>query len=188
MKALATAILFSLAMAAPAGAAEWAVDKDLSSVTFETTAFGQQVSGGFADFGADISLDPDEPSWGSIDAYVETGSVETGSPDIDSALLGEGGFNTSGYMRARFVSEEIRAARSCDAVDAVCLVASGMLTVRGVAQPQELAFTLRTEGDRAIADGAFLIRRNEFGIGTAEWELAGSETTVHLHIVADARP
>jgi len=182
-----TSIAFFLC-AAPASAADWTLDHGQSSVTFETTAFSQAVTGSFTSFGAEIALDPNDLTSGSINAYVDTSSLETENPDVEDALLGEDGFDTQGYMRATFASHEIHEADQCSEQGARCLVASGTLTIRGVNQPLDLPFTLSVDGSHAIADGAFVVKRSDFHIGTLEWQFAGRETTVHLHIVADTTP
>jgi len=184
------ALLVSIALivlSVPALASEWVIDPDNSEVTFVTDAFGTTVNGRFSSFGADITLDPNDLTRAHIEAYVETGSVETGTPDIDDALLGEEGFDPQGHMRATFVSNDVHPGEGCGDAEALCLIASGDMVIRGVSKPLDLPFALSSDGTRAVADGSFVIRRTDYNIGTLEWELAGWETTVHLHIEATSR-
>lgn len=181
------ALIAFIALAAPAAANGWVVDPIASSVTFATDAFGTSVNGHFSSFGADITLDPQNLPAARIEAYVDTGSVETGTPDIDDALLGEEGFDPQGHMRATFVSSDIHPGEGCESAEALCLVASGNMVIRGITKPLDLPFALSSDGTRAVADGWFVIRRVDYNIGTLEWELAGWETAVHLHIEATSR-
>ncbi len=183
----AAAIGAVLLLAAPAAAEEWVIDVSDSSVTFETQAFGRPVEGMFEEFGGEINLDPDDPSTAQIEAYVATGSVLTGTPEMETALTGPDGFQAQRHFRAIFNSSDIEEAETCAVAGARCYVATGTLTIRGAGRPLTLPFSLRREGDRAIADGMFEVRRTDYGIGTIEWGLSGRLATVHVHIEADAR-
>jgi len=184
VKRLAT-IAAVCALAAPAWASDWRVDQADSSVTFETQAFGSPVNGYFENIGAEIDLDPDNPGIGGISAYVEPGTVFTGTPEADTALTGPDGFAAQSFFRATFNSTDIREAESCVVSGARCFVATGILNIRGGGRPLEVPFTLVEEGDRAIADATIVVRRSDYGIGTIEWGLAGRMTTVNIHIEAD---
>ena len=45
---------------------------------------------------------------------------------------------------------------------------------------------LSSERDRAVADGQMTVMSRSFGVGARDWDGAGEEVTLSLHIEADA--
>lgn len=178
MRRTLTALTAAAFMAAPSFASDWLIDEAASTVEFETTVFGGTTSGSFDDFGADITLDPEDLSTARIEAVVRTASGAMGNHDYQSALTGGQGLDPADHPEARFVSEDIRA------VDGG-YEAHGALTIKGVELELVLPFTLAINGDRAIADGSFVVDRETFGVGGSGWGDVGSEVEVILHIEAD---
>jgi cytochrome b561 len=181
MRRLLTALTAACLAAAPAFASDWRLDREASTVEFETTVFGGTTSGVFEEFDAEITLDPQDLSNARIDAVVRTGSGSMGNSDYQSALIGGQGLDPDDHPEARFVSEDIRAVE--DGYEA-----HGALTVKGVTIDLVLPFTLVIEGDRAVADGAFTIDRETFGVGGSGWGDVGSQVEIILHIEADRAP
>jgi|GEM_PF-3235774 len=179
-------IAVAVALAGPALAGDWVLDKSASSITFETDAFGRDVTGSFGTFDATIFLNPDDLTTARIEATIDVGTVVTGTLETEDALRGESGFDAFHFARARFISRTVREAAACDAPGARCLVAQGELSIRNTTRQAELPFTLRIDGAHAVADGVMRIRRSDFNVGTVEWGLAGRITEVNLHIEADA--
>jgi len=179
-------IAIAVALAGPALARDWTLDRSASSITFETDAFGRDVSGSFGTFDAIIFLNPDDLTTARVEAWVDVGTVVTGTLESEDALRGESGFDAFRFARARFISRTVREADTCNTSGARCLVAQGELSIRNVTQRAELPFTLSIDGDHAVADGVMRIRRSDFNVGTVEWGLAGRITEVNLHIEADA--
>jgi cytochrome b561 len=171
---LAVAALIS----APAMAEDWRLDQQASTVEFETTVFGGTTSGEFDDFDADIRLDPANLENARIEAVVRTASGAMGNNDYQSALIGGQGLAPGDHPEARFVSEDIRAVETG-------YEAHGTLTIKGVETEIVLPFTLEVNGDRAVADGRFVVDRNTFGVGGSGWGDVGAEVEVILHIEAD---
>lgn len=166
-------------IAAPAAAQNWQVDHDDSSVGFQTTVSGGEVSGEFSDWTAEIVLDPADPGAGSIEARVLTSSGTTGNGQMDSTMLSNSGLNPSEYEAATFVSDDIRATDEG-------YEAHGTLAMAGTARDIVLPFTLEVDGDRAIADGRYTLARADYGVGSSSWGSAAAEVTLVLHIEADA--
>lgn len=179
MRRLALAFAAAGLLAAPALAQDWTLDRAASTVGFTTTAFGAPVSGAFEDFDAAITLDPDALETARIEASVSTGSGAIGNAEQDNAMKGRAGLAPEEHPLARFVSEDIR--RTDEGYEA-----HGVLTIKGQDRPQILPFTLAVTDGRAVADGAFILRRADFGVGAAGWGDVATEVTVVLHIEADA--
>jgi len=169
----------ALLVAAPAAAQTWQVDHDDSTVGFETTVSGGAVTGEFADWSAQILLDPDNLETASIDARVLTSSGTTGNGQMDSSMLSSSGLNPSEYEAATFRSEDIRA------TDAG-YEAHGTLAMAGTEQDIVLPFTLDIDGERAVADSRYTLARADYGVGSSSWGSAAAEVTLVLHIEANA--
>lgn len=180
MKTLLTAVS-ALALAAPAFAQDWALDREASSVEFDVTVFGNTSTGAFEAFSADITLDPEDLENARIDATVATGSAELSNADYRSALNGADGLNPDEHPEARFESDQI--VETEDGYEA-----RGTLTIRGQAREAVLPFTLEIEGDRAVADGELEIVWEDYGLGGSGWGDVGDTVTVRVHVEADARP
>tara|TARA_R110002073_G_scaffold21092_4_gene74730 strand:+ start:2112 stop:2672 length:561 start_codon:yes stop_codon:yes gene_type:complete len=181
--------LLALALlATPAAhASDWVVDPDASTVTFETEAFGGPVNGEISDFTAQISLDPEAPGTGRIEARVGVSSVDAGSSQFNDSLQSSTGFAPDDHPDALFLSTDIAEADSCDAeAPARCFVASGTLTIKGNTQPADLPFSLHVIDGRAVADGQLVVHRTDFSIGGSAWGDAASDVVVSIHIEADA--
>jgi polyisoprenoid-binding protein YceI len=178
MRRTLTALAAAAALTAPSFASDWLVDRDASSVEFETTVFGGATRGAFDDFSAEITLDPDSLSSARIDAVVGTASGSMANNDYQSALTGGQGLAPEDHPEARFISDDIRA------VDGG-YEAHGALTIKGVEVELVLPFTLTIDGDRATAEGSFTVDRGAFGVGGSGWGDVGAEVTVILHIEAD---
>lgn len=177
---LRSALLLAAALiAAPAAAQTWQVDHDSSSVGFETTVSGGAVSGEFADWSAEIVLDPENLETASIEARVLTSSGTTGNGQMDSSMLSNSGLNPSQYAAATFVSGDIRATDEG-------YEAHGTLAMAGTERDIVLPFTLQIDGDRAVADSHYTLAREDYGVGSSSWGSAAAEVTLVLHIEADA--
>lgn len=177
---LRSAFLLPAALvAAPAAAQTWQVDHGASSVGFETTVSGGAVSGEFADWSAEIVLDPEDLETASIEARVLTSSGTTGNGQMDSSMLSTSGLNPSEYEAATFVSGDIRATDEG-------YEAHGTLAMAGTERDIVLPFTLQIDGDRAVADSRYTLAREDYGVGSSSWGSAAAEVTLVLHIEADA--
>jgi polyisoprenoid-binding protein YceI len=173
---LATAAI----LAAPAALAQdWVLDREASSLDFETTVFGQPASGQFSEFDAAITFDPDDLASARIEATVSVSSGTMSNRDYQTALRSSDGLNPGAYPEARFVSDDVSA--TDDGYEA-----RGTLTIRGEETETVLPFTLDIDGARAVADGELVVDRTAFGIGGSGWGDVGEQVTIRLHVEADA--
>ena len=162
-----------------AAAQGWSVDREASSVSFETNAFGGPVAGQFADWSAAITLDPAALDTAQISARVQTATGSTGAGQVDESMLGADGLAPEAHPLALFESSDIRAT-------ATGYEAHGFLTIREVVQPVILPFTLMIENGRAVADARLTIARSDYGVGAPGWGSTAANVTLVLHIEADA--
>jgi polyisoprenoid-binding protein YceI len=160
-------VLLALALGAVgAGAAPsaWMVDKAASNVRFTSSMAGESFSGTFRRWDAVIRFDPADLAGSSVTATFDVASVVTGNPDRDQALPTATFFDAPAYPRATFV------ARGFTGVGSGRYEARGVLTLRGVAKPLTLPFTLAITGSQAKMTGSAVINRLAFGVGQDEWK------------------
>jgi polyisoprenoid-binding protein YceI len=143
-----------------AGANEWKVDKDHSSVQFSATQQGSKFTGTFGDWSAEVSFDAASPADGKIVGVVKTASVNTHDTDRDSTLPDRDWFASDEFPEARFESQSI-----AKAADGKGYVAKGQLTLKGKTKPAELDFTFDETSGTAMLQGAMKIDRLDFNVG-----------------------
>jgi cytochrome b561/polyisoprenoid-binding protein YceI len=134
---------------------EWQVTE--GTLDLRIRQFGQEVSGGFADWTAEISYD-DSPApgvRGAVTVQIAIGSVSLGS--VTAQALGPDHFDAATSPTAVFDAEILRSENGLEAV--------GTLTLRGQEVPVTLPFVLETEGATARMTGSATLDRRSFGIG-----------------------
>ena len=175
-----------LALAAPAMAsaapAAWTVDKATSSLKFSSSLGGEAFSGAFRKWDADIRFDPADLAHSSVAVTVDVASANTANSDRDQALPTPAFFNVASFPKATFV------ARSFTAAGSNRYLAVGTLTLRGVAKPLTLPFSLVITGAAARMSGQVAINRLAFGVGQNEWKATTTlPAAVQLTISLNAR-
>lgn len=163
-------LIFALAAGAvrAAPAPVWAVDKTASSIRFVSSYEGEAFSGGFSRWDADIRFDPAHLSGSSVSASIDVASAATGNADRDQALPTDTFFDTGKFPRATFTAHAFKALGD-GRYEAI-----GTLTLRGVAKPLTLPFTLAIKGDEARMAATVSLDRLAFGIGQNEWRSTAS--------------
>ncbi|QMW21464.1 YceI family protein [Sandaracinobacteroides saxicola] len=162
------ALLSLLLLASPALASGWAMVPAQSSLGFSSEWNGAVVQGRFARFSTTISFDPAKLSAARVSAVIDLTSASTGDKTVNGSLPGEDWFAVAKAREARFVGTAIVAGARPGAY-----VARGTLTLRGVAVPVELPFTLSIAGDVATMAGTARLDRRSFRIGM-ESDAAGT--------------
>lgn len=163
----------SLALAAPAA---WIVDKAASRLTFSSSVSGQAFTGTFRRWDAVIHFDPKDLVHSDVVATIDVTSAFTGNGDRDAELPDEDWFWTSHFPRASFVARNFRALGSGR------YAANGVLSLRGVAKPLTLPFTLAITGASAKMNARVVLNRLAFGVGQGDWK---STDTVPAAVTVD---
>jgi len=160
----------------------WQIDYAASRLGFSATQNGEAFEGAFEDWQAVILFDPDDLAAAMIDVTINTASAETGDRQRDAALPNSDWFETKVYPAARFFADDIiRTA-------AGAYEARGVLTIRDIARPVTLPFSLLIDKEQASAEGKVGIDRTGFGVGRGEdfddgtW--VGTEVIVQVAISA----
>jgi len=161
--ALSGLLLTAVMPVASADAATWKLDSAKSKLGFSGTQTGTTFQGVFTRWNAEIEFDPDRLEASKIVVTVDLATATTKDQQRDKALPGNDWFDTGRFPTAKFETREINR-KGADAYEAV-----GTLTLRGVAAPLTLPFTLEIDGTSAHAKGHAELSRRTFGIGQGPW-------------------
>ncbi|MEQ8745586.1 YceI family protein [Pyruvatibacter sp.] len=171
----------ALLLALPAGAAQWTINDDASTLGFETAVLGSPVSGTFGEWSADITFDETDLENATVSVTIQTATADTGDSSRDSALAGPDWFATEAHPQATLVSTAFRqTGGNTFEMDAD-------LTIRDQTNPITLPFTLAQTDEGTKATGAVTITRTDFGVGQGDF-LTGNtvslDVTISIDIVA----
>ena len=185
LRSLALAAFAAVVLqAAPAGAApaHWTVDKTASSLTFKSSFGGDAFQGAFRHWDADIVFDPKALAGSKVVVTVEPGSASTGDSGRDEAIPGSDWFDVAHFPRATFASQSFKD------LGGGRYEAAGVLTIRGIAKPMVLPFTLAITGGVAKMTSQIAVNRNAFGVGQGQFKSAETvPLDVALNISLTAR-
>lgn len=128
-----------VAVAGAAGAAEYAIDKAHSEVTFEIRHLMSEVSGQFAEFDGAIVADFDNLDASTVAFTIKAASIDTRNADRDKHLRSADFFDVENHPLITFTSSKIT--RTGDNEFAV----TGTLTMHGVSKTVTLPVTFLGE-------------------------------------------
>lgn len=181
-KTLAALILSALSLTTHA--AEYgAVVTDKSTITFTSKQMGVAVQGRFPKYTAKLAIDPAKPEAGKVDISIDVASIDAGSKEANDEVVGKPWFNARAFPTAVF------SAKSIKSIGPNKFEIAGPLTIKGKSLPVTAPFTFKAEGANGVFDGAFTIKRTDYGIGEGEWadpSTVANEVQVVFHIVATA--
>ncbi len=132
-----------------------------------------------------IHFDPKDLAHSDVAATIDITSAGTGNGDRDAELPDQDWFWTSHFPRATFV------AHGFTPTGPGRYVAAGVLTIRGVAKPLTLPFTLAITGASAKMSAAVQLNRLAFGVGQGEWKATDTVpagVTVNVQLTAHRAP
>lgn len=180
-------LTLALSFGVAAAETNWTVEKG-SRVGFIATQGGAPVEGLFERFTATIAFDADDLANSKVVVEIEIASVNSKSRDRDTAIVGPGLFDISKWPTALFKAAAFRK------LGPNRYEADGTLTMRGVAKPVTLPFTLETgphpkaPGQRqALAQGELTVDRLDYGIGQGPWKdvsVVGNAVTIFIDLLA----
>ena len=126
-------------------------------VSLAVMQFGNEVTGRFADWTADIAFDPDLPNGvvGSVVATISVPSLTLGS--ITDQALGVDFLDGANHPNAVFDADILVASDGYEAV--------GTLSIKGFSVPVRLPFALNVQDDHAEMRGELKLDRKDFGVG-----------------------
>ncbi|OYW35716.1 MAG: polyisoprenoid-binding protein [Hydrogenophilales bacterium 12-61-10] len=155
-----------------------------SAISFEFRQMGVPVAGGFKRFATQMVFDPAKPEAASARIEIDLASIDAGSVEADEESASKLWFNRSAYPKAVFTSSQIRALGNNR------YEMRGTLTLKGKSRPMVVPVTYRPGQNAATFDGAFVLKRLEFGIGEGMWSdvaTVANEVQVKFRIAASGK-
>ena len=154
--------LVGLLLAPFAGAGCWVSVPALSHIEFSTTQAGAPFQGTFRDYAGLVCMDAGGDS--HIRVSVNTASVDTQLPELDTALRGPDFFGTRRWPQALFESEAVRP------MGQGRYRVTGKLTLRDVTHEVSVPFTFTPATDgKARLEGRLRLERLDYHIGLGQW-------------------
>jgi polyisoprenoid-binding protein YceI len=158
---VATALV---ALSAQSFAAEYnSVDVAQSKLAFGYTQMGVGMEGAFKKFSAQLAFDPAKPESGHASIDVQIASIDAGSPDANSEVVGKQWFDAQRFPVAHFETTNIKSLGNGR------YTATGKLTIKGRTQPVTAPVTFTAKGKQGLFEGALPINRADFAIGEGPW-------------------
>ena len=154
-------VLLMLA-AMPAQAADWQSQSD-GKFTFEVTFEGVPAVGHFRRFDVMLKFDPKKLDTSRLRVTVDLSGADMGDPDMNAGIADPDWFDVGKFPKAVFESERIEAATAGK------FIATGVLKLKGTSKPVTVPFAWSEQGNRASMRGEFVVRRNQFNVGSGEW-------------------
>jgi polyisoprenoid-binding protein YceI len=155
-----------------------------SSISFEFRQMGVPMKGGFKRFATQMVFDPAKPEAAHAQIEIDLASIDAGSPVADDESAGKLWFNRSAYPKTTFVSSQVRALGN-DRYEM-----RGTLTLKGRSREMVVPVRYTPGKNMATFDGAFILKRLDFGIGEGMWAdvaTVANEVRVSFRIAATGK-
>ncbi|MEH6807225.1 MAG: cytochrome b/b6 domain-containing protein [Hyphomonas oceanitis] len=163
--------------AAPAAIeANWVVDYDVSEISFSGVHDGNDFTGTFKDWTADVAFYPDDLANSAVLVTIQTGTATTPKKLYNDSLRAPEWFDVKTYPAAT-----VRLSDFAKTDTGYTATATLQLKQRSVSTP--LAFTLDINGDVATLNGEATFDRKELDLGqtsdpNAQWVKDAVKVTV----------
>jgi polyisoprenoid-binding protein YceI len=130
-----------------------------SSVAFHIKNIGITVNGLFAGFKGDIKFDPANLEGSTIEASVETNTIDTDNGTRNDHLKSDSYFDVAKYPTITIKSTAFKHKFGNS------YSGTFNLTIKDVTKSVEIPFTCTETGSAASFKGNFQVERSDFGIG-----------------------
>jgi polyisoprenoid-binding protein YceI len=187
-KPMVLSLLASLLLANHLSAAtvEYALDRDRSSVAFETSFGPDMITGTIPLNSADLSLDFAQVANCTINVDLDVSGAQASFPFAAQALKGPKVLDAKTHPRMTFASTSVKAEGDGAAV-------TGNLTIRGVTRPITLRAEIYRQTGSAVGDRNHLtvrltgkVNRSEFG-ATGWSDMVSDEVRIIITARIDAK-
>ena len=173
---------FAFACSASAQTGTWQIDPNHTAAQFSVRHLGvSTVRGAFTKVSGSVKHDPADPTKDSLEATIETGSVDTRVEMRDNDLRSPRFFDAQKYPTITFHSKQTKVAGPGK------LQITGDLTIRGVTKevvldvdgPSEPIKDPMGKGQRMGASATTKINRQDFGVSALPG-VVGDEITITI--------
>lgn len=159
------------------------IQTDKSTLGFVYKQMGVPVDGSFKKFSAQLKFDPARISAAKATLDIDIASIDTGSDEGNDEVASKAWFNTKAFPQAKFESSGFKA------LGGNKYEVSGKMQIKGRTQTVTAPFTINQQGNQAVVDGSFVLKRADFAIGEGSWSDFGTvanEVQIKFHFLASA--
>ncbi len=143
-----------------------------SSVTFQIKNLGINVGGSFSGLKADIDFDPAHLETSSIEASVQSNTVNTDSETRDSHLKSDSYFDAEKYPEIKMKSVSFKHNSGSNYTGIF------NLTIKDKTNQVQVPFSYTENSNDGEFKGTLKIKRTDFGVGSSSMVLANDVTIV----------
>jgi len=193
VRSLLFAVLLCAAFSTPSGdPSSWSIDSSHSSISFKVRHLGiSNVRGEFRAYDAKIMMEGTDLSTLSVNATIQTESVDTGNERRDGHLRSDDFFGAEEFPMITFVSTGV------SEVDGDKFHLMGDLTIRDVTQSvvlegEFLGTAMMRDTERAGFEATTTVNRKEFNLSWDQLTEAGGlivghdvEISLELELIKD---
>ncbi|MEY4593009.1 MAG: hypothetical protein RIR18_1904 [Pseudomonadota bacterium] len=157
---------------------------DKSAIQFTYQQMGVSMDGNFRKFASQLKFDPAKLASAKAAIAVDLASIDTGAPEGDQEVAGKTWFNTKTFPTAQFVSSSVKSLGN-NRYEVL-----GKLTIKGKTQDVIAPATFTPQGNTAVFEGSFTLRRGDFAIGEGAWssfDIVANNITVKFRITATGK-
>lgn len=169
--------------AQPAGAFDQVVPAK-NRIDFVFKQMNVPVKGYFKKANINLVFDPAAPAKTTVRLDLDLGSIDAGSSDANSEVVGKPWFDLKTFPTATFISSSVKPLGG-DRYEM-----TGKLTIKGKTRDVTTPVTVTQNGNTAAFDGGFTLKRLEFAIGDGTWSdtsIVADEVKVSFHVEAERR-
>ena len=180
MKRILALFLAAAPMAVLADPTSWNVDPAHSNASFTVRHLViSNVRGEFQKMSGAVKLDDKDLAKSSVEATIDTASIDTRIPDRDKDLKSPDFFDVRTHPRATFTSTSIKPSRAPGATHEV----TGNLTLHGVTKPVTVPVKVKNDAGGVTLEGTFTLQREEFKMTYGKGQV-NNDVTVKLTVKA----
>ena len=145
--------------AKPAAVETLVISPENSKIDFTASKVTRSHEGSFKQFSGKIELAANDIPASRVAIDIDTGSVETDTPDLTAHLKTPDFFDVAKFPKATFTSTKIERDSSGNAY-----VVTGNLNLHGQSKSITFPATIEVTPDSATMNAEFAINRKDFGI------------------------
>jgi len=139
--------------------ANWAIDQAASEIRFSGIHDGNDFTGVFENWTANINWRDDTLETNAVTVNIETGSARTGTALYDNTMQAGEWFHISDFPAATVSLSNFTA------TDTNSYTSDALITIKDTSLTVPFAFTLTYEGETALMNGSAKLSREAFNLG-----------------------